>query len=165
MFDNRLAAGALLGKKLLASSVGADIVLGLARGGVAVAKTVAKTLEKPFDVLVVRKIGSPGNPELALGARVPEGQPVNVQGKRVILVDDGAATGASMYEAIRWARQHDAAHIIAALPIAPPDVVHALQALADNVVVLETPDDFQAVGAYYKDFSQMTDKDVVQLLA
>ena len=165
VFDTRLRAGELLGNKLLETSIGVDLVLGLSHGGVAVAKPVAAALKKPVEVLVIKKIGTPGDPELATGAWVPEGQPLDIQDKNILLVDDGAATGASMYEAIRWVRQHKAKDVIVALPVAPSDVVATLQTLVSKVIVLEAPEDFRAVGAYYKNFPQLTDKDVVQLLA
>jgi len=153
-----------LGKELISRHITADIVIGIAHGGVVVASGVSEILQKPFDVLVVKKIGSPGNPELAIGARVPEGQTLDVGGKTIILTDDGAATGSTMEAAINWVTQHKAKKIIVALPVAPPDVVHTLRMLADEVIILETPDTFGAVGEFYRDFTQVTDEDVVQLL-
>jgi putative phosphoribosyl transferase len=165
VFTDRFEAGRLLGKQLLKFSFGADIIIGLARGGAAVASGISKVIQKPFDVLVVKKIGSPGNPELAIGARVPEGQTLNVRGKSVIVTDDGAATGATMYAAVRWVKERRAKKILVALPVAPPDVVARLQTLVGDVIVLERPADFGAVGEFYRDFTQVTDEDVVQLLS
>ena len=164
VFTDRTEAGRLLGKKLLDASIPADIVVGLARGGVVVSNALSNVLHIPHDVLVVKKIGSPGNPELAIGAVVPEGQLLNIRDKTVILTDDGAATGATMYAAIDWAQKHKAKKIIVALPVAPPEVVAKLRTLASDVIVLETPADFGAVGQFYHDFTQVTDEDVVQLL-
>ena len=165
VFKDRFEAGRLLGRELLKFSIGADIIIGLARGGVVVAAGVARELHKPFDVLVVKKIGSPGNPEFAIGARVPEGQTIDVRGKTVILTDDGAATGFTMDAAVHWVSKHAAKKIIVALPVAPPDVVEKLQMLAGGVIVLEKPAHFGAVGQFYRDFTQVTDEDVVQLLS
>lgn len=165
VFEDRSEAGLLLVQELVKFSIPIDLIIGLARGGVMVAAGVAKVLQKPFDVLVVKKIGSPGNPELAIGAVVPEGQLLDIRGKTVILTDDGAATGATMYAAIRWAQKHKAKKIIVALPVAPPDVVAKLRMLADDVIVLEAPLDFGAVGQFYRHFPQLTDEEVVQLLS
>lgn len=165
MFTNRYDAGVRLGKELISRHVTADFIVGLARGGVVVSSALSSALHIPHGVLVVKKIGSPGNPELATGAIVPDGQSLDVRGKVIILTDDGAATGATIEAAIRWVRGHGVKKIIVALPVAPPDVVLTLQTLADTVIVLEKPDNFEAVGQFYRDFTQVTDRDVVQLLS
>ncbi|MCX6791452.1 MAG: phosphoribosyltransferase family protein [Candidatus Gottesmanbacteria bacterium] len=165
MFTNRTDAGLRLAKELLSYRGAVDLVIGLARGGVVVSAALSKVLHIPHDVLVVKKIGSPGNPEFAIGARVPEGQLLDVRNKTVILTDDGAATGATMEAAIRWVCKHNAKKIIVALPVAPPEIAAKLQTLAGDVIVLETPSDFGAVGQFYRDFTQVTDEDVVQLLS
>jgi len=165
MFRDRNDAGLRLGKELISYRSAVDLVIGLAHGGVAVSAVLSKVLHIPHNVLVVKKIGSPGNPELAVGARVPEGQQLDVRGKTIILTDDGAATGATMEAAIRWIAYHNAKKIIIALPVAPPDVVEKLHTLADDVIVLEKPVNFGAVGEFYRDFTQVTDRDVVQLLS
>lgn len=164
MFINRNDAGMRLGKELLSRRTAADCIVGLARGGVVISAALSKILHIPHDVLVVKKIGSPGNPELAVGARVPGGQTLDVKDKTVIITDDGAATGATMEAAIRWAKDHKAKKIIVALPVAPPEVAQKLRTFTCDVVVLETPSDFGAVGQFYRDFTQVTDEDVVQLL-
>lgn len=164
VFKDRFEAGLLLGQQLAKFSFPIDLIIGLARGGVAVAAQVAKVMGKPFDVLVVKKIGSPGNPELAIGARVPEGQRLDIRDKTIIITDDGAATGATMDAAIHWAREHKTKKIIVALPVAPPETVAKLRTLVGDVVVLEAPLDFSAVGQFYRNFSQVTDEEVVQLL-
>lgn len=165
MFTDRNDAGVRLGKELISRRITADLIVGLARGGVAVSAALSRVLHIPHDVLVVKKIGSPGNPELAIGACVPDGQQLDVSGKTIILTDDGAATGATMEAAIRWTTHHNAEKIIIALPVAPPDVVATLQTFANNVIVLEKPANFGAVGEFYRDFTQVTDRDVVQLLS
>jgi len=164
VFTNRTDAGLRLAKELLSYRGAVDLVIGLARGGVVVSSELSKVLHIPHDVLVVKKIGSPENPELAIGARVPHGQPLDIRDKTVILTDDGAATGATMYAAIRWAKKHEVKKILVALPVAPPDVVAKLRTLVRDVIVLEIPTDFSAVGQFYHDFTQVTDEDVVQLL-
>jgi predicted phosphoribosyltransferase len=130
---------------------------------VAVSVAVSNVLHIPQDVLMVKKIGTPGNPELAIGAQVPEGQLLDIRDKTIILTDDGAATGATMESAIRWAQDQNAKKIIVALPVAPPETAVKLQRLVNDVIILETPADFSAVGQYYRDFTQVTDEDVVQL--
>lgn len=165
MFTNRNDAGLRLGKELISRRITANLIVGLARGGVAVSAALSRVLHIPHDSLVVKKIGSPGNPEFAVGARVPQGQTLNVGDTTVILTDDGAATGATMESAIRWMRDHKSKKIIVALPVAPPDVVTKLHLLAEDVIVLETPLNFEAVGRFYRDFTQVTDEDMVQLLS
>lgn len=153
-----------LAKELLKYRGAVNLIIGLARGGVVVSAALSKALHIPHDALVVKKIGSPGNPELAIGARVPEGQSLDVQDKTVILTDDGAATGATMDAAIRWVKEHNAKKIIVALPVAPPEVAAKLQTIASDVIILETPADFYAVGQFYRKFPQLTDEEVVKLL-
>lgn len=163
MFTDRKEAGALLARAL-ESHPRVSAVIGLARGGVAISSVIAKHLGIPQYVLVVKKIGSPGNPELAAGARVPDGQSLDIGNKTVIIADDGAATGATMEAAVVWVRKHGARKVIVALPVAPPDVALTLRTRADDVVVLETPEYFGAVGQFYRNFPQLTDKDVIELL-
>jgi putative phosphoribosyl transferase len=165
MFIDRRHAGELLAKKLFERRCTADKIIGLVHGGVVISSEISRMLGIPHEGLIVKKIGSPGNPELAVGAVVPEGQRLDIKNKSVILADDGAATGATMGAAIRWAGKHNAKKIIVALPVAPPDVAAKLRELAKDVIILETPADFNAVGQYYRDFIQVTDEDVVQLLS
>ncbi len=89
---------------------------------------------------------------------------ISVKGKRVILVDDGVATGASMYLAAQALRQEGAREIIIAVPVAPPDALALLKEVADRVVVVDVPVDFMAVGQYYRDFHQLSDEEVMDLL-
>jgi predicted phosphoribosyltransferase len=164
MYTNRQDAGRQLATKLLSGRYTADIVVGLARGGVAISREISRTLQIPQDDLVVNKIGSPENSELAVGAEVPSGQQLAIRDKRVILADDGAATGETMGAAIQWIKDSGAKKITIALPVAPPDTAERLKALADDVIVLETPLDFGAVGEFYLQFPQLTNQDVVILL-
>jgi predicted phosphoribosyltransferase len=176
------------------------MVVGLARGGVPVAAEVADALQLPIGVLVVRKLGWPGQQELAMGAMtsagmrllepgsVPdavlqeaafrEGQtlarreeryrafapPPEVRGLRVLLVDDGLATGASMLAAIAWARKQGATEVVVAVPVAPASTCEEVAREADELVVLLQPSDFVAVGQFYEDFEQVTDEAVESCL-
>jgi putative phosphoribosyl transferase len=207
-FKDRNQAGALLAERLVA--LGYDrqpklLVFGLPRGGVPVAFQVARRLGAPLDVWVVRKLGTPGHEELAMGAIASGGGRVlnqeivdslqvsadtlaaveqqqqaelqrrerlyrgnrpfpDLKGKTVLLVDDGLATGATMKAAIAAARQHHPARLVVAVPVAPPDTVAQIQALVDEVVCLETPAFFQAVGLWYEHFPQTSDEEVLALL-
>ena len=89
----------------------------------------------------------------------------DVAHRTVILVDDGLATGASMHAAILALRERVPRRLIVAVPVAPADTCAALEPLADNLVVLATPDPFRGVGAWYADFSQISDDEVRSLLA
>ncbi len=206
IFRTRQEAGQLLARTL-ADYAGRDdaVVLGLPRGGVPVAAEVARALKMPLDVLVVRKLGAPGQEELAIGAIGEGGVRVlnerlvrdlglsseaidrivareehelerrvtayrgghvalEVEGKTVIAVDDGVATGATMRAGLQTLRALGAARIIAAAPVGAADSVAALEEDADEVVVLETPAWFSAVGQWYEDFGQTTDEEVRDLL-
>jgi putative phosphoribosyl transferase len=211
-FPDRRAAGRLLAEQVNAA-VALDhwaertVVLGLPRGGVAVAKQVAIVLGLPMDVIVTRKIGYPPQPELGVGA-IAEGltQPVYdpvlldrlalspsglaavaaaeqaelarrvrvyrggnplplVAGWCVIVVDDGLATGVTARAALRSLRAAQAEHLVLAVPVAPPAAASWLNAEADQVIILATPRRFASVGGCYKSFGQLTDADVLALLA
>jgi predicted phosphoribosyltransferase len=207
VFRNRTEAGRHLARALGDYAGREDlIVLGLPRGGVPVAAEVARVLGAPLDVLVVRKLGAPGQEELALGA-IGEGgvrvlnerlvrdlglsreaidriaarekselerrvtayrgghEALDVEGKTVIVVDDGVATGATMRAGLQTLRVLGAAKIIAAAPVGAADSVALVENDADEVVVLETPAWFSAVGQWYEDFGQTTDDEVRALLA
>ncbi len=84
--------------------------------------------------------------------------------RTVILVDDGIATGATMRAALRAARAAGAARIVLAVPVAPEDALGAFAPLADEIVCLETPPGFYAVGAHYRDFTQVADAEVTEIL-
>jgi putative phosphoribosyl transferase len=203
-FLNRADAGRRLGKRL-AGLRGRDVVvLGLPRGGVPVAFEVAKALEAPLDVIVVRKLGVPFQPEVAMGAigegnvrvldprtmsmarvsqedlqqverqervllesrvaRFRQGRPrLDLTGRTAVIVDDGIATGSTAKAACQVARQLGAATVILAVPVAPARSIVELKE-PDDVVCLLSPQDFQAVGYYYHDFSPTEDGEVVQLL-
>ena len=205
-FRDRTDAGRRLAAELARFREEDVVVVGLPRGGVPVAAEVAAALNAPLDVLVVRKLGVPYQPELGMGAigeddvrvlnpevihtaRVTEQDIAAVETseraelsrraqryrgdrprltldeKTVIVVDDGVATGGSALAAIKVARAHGAGRVVLAVPVAPPETVQTLQAEADEVICLETPAWFRAVGAWYDDFSATTDDEVVTILA
>jgi len=206
VFENRSAAGVALGRELQKRLRRQPIlVLGLPRGGVPVAYEAACLLNAPLDVMLVRKIGMPGQPELAIGAiatgnivvhepavaqdilnlgavfdRLVEDQrqelarrewvyraglgPLDLEGKTVVLVDDGLATGSTMLAAVRAARQAGAASIVVGAPVASQDAAKLVEAEADDVVILETPASMFAIGMWYRDFDQLEDAEVVRLL-
>jgi putative phosphoribosyl transferase len=206
-FKDRRDAGRQLGAALMHLKVAHPLVLALPRGGVPVAYEVAQALDAPLDVLLVRKIGAPGFPELGLGAVVdgerprcvmnqsvleqvrpsPEyieaevqhqvgeierrrklyrgdRSPAHLQGRTVIVVDDGIATGGTMKIALTALSQAGVGRLVFAVPVAPPEVLPGIHALADEGVCLRSPRHFRAVSPYYEDFEQTTDEDVIALL-
>jgi predicted phosphoribosyltransferase len=206
-FADRRAAGAVLAYRLKQFAKRGDVVvLALPRGGVPVGYEVARVLSAPLDVFVVRKLGLPGHPELAMGAIASgdvrvlnedvldsypvsqaaidavtrterlelerrerayrDGRPlVPVQGRIAILVDDGLATGSTMWAAVVAVRRLQPARVVVAVPVGAEETCEALRKVADDVVCALTPEPFQAVGLWYVDFSQTTDDEVRQLLA
>ncbi len=206
-FANRVRAGRLLGEALRAYSQRRDvIVLALPRGGVPVAFEIVAAIHAPLDLMLVRKLGTPGHVELAMGAIALGGVKVmnsdvveagsiseaaieavvrreraelerrqrayrggrpapRVEGRCVILVDDGLATGATMRAAVQAVRHQQPARIVVAVPVAPPDTIAALRGEADEVVCLATPEPFMAIGGWYEDFPQTSDDEVRELLA
>jgi len=205
IFADRIDAGERLAKSLMRLAGSECVVLAIPRGGVIVGEVIARELGAPLDVVVPRKIGAPGNPELAIGAVAPGirvldprmvgalgvtdrylereiaeqeaeierrqhayrgGRPPQpVEGRVAIVVDDGVATGSTAVAALRWARARGAERVVLAVPVAPPQSLERLRAEADEVVVLETPQPFLAVGEWYRDFDQTTDAQVVSALA
>ena len=205
VFRDRADAGERLGAALGALRSADPVVLGLPRGGVPVAARVASALGAPLDVIVVRKLGAPMQPELAVGAigedgvrvvnddvmrltgttaaelaRVEERERMvldrrvagvraarpreSLDGRTALIVDDGIATGATMRAAVQVARAHGARRVVVAAPVAPPEVVDMLGRVADEVVVLDEPANFEAVGKWYRHFDVVTDEAVVELL-
>jgi putative phosphoribosyl transferase len=204
-FLDRADAGRRLAGKLMRLRGAGIVVLGLPRGGIPVAFEVAQALNTVLDVIVVRKVGLPIQPELAMGAigedgvrivnqyvvigeRITESEFIRVEerervelerrarrfrgdrpraplaGRTAVIVDDGIATGSTARAACQVARAHGAARVVLAVPVAPRAAIPGLSSVADEVVCLETPDRFMAIGQWYSDFSQTSDEEVVALL-
>lgn len=206
-FRDRADAGRALAAALAAWREQADVlVLALPRGGVPVAYEVASALALRLDLMLVRKLGTPGHKEMAMGAiasgcvRVLNDDLIRglyispaaidavaqqevlelrrrdlayrgkrpapaVTGQRVILVDDGLATGATMRAAIAAVRLQSPAHIAVAVPVAPVETLAMLRPLVDQLICLLTPAPFFSVGQWYRDFAQTTDEEVKTLLS
>jgi putative phosphoribosyl transferase len=205
-FRDRSDAGRQLAAWLTGLRAELPVVVALPRGGVPVAAEIARDLQAPLDVLVVRKLGHPSQPELGIGAigeggavvvnrelvdqlRVSQaalaevrareeaelarrvaryrrdGDQVPMTGRTVVLVDDGLATGFTARAAIDVLRHLGARRVVLAVPVAPADTVEELRTLADDVVCLETPDPFRAIGEWYDDFRQVSDEEVADGLA
>ena len=205
MFTDRRQAGRELARALHRFTERDPIVLALPRGGVPVGDEVARALGADFDVLIVRKLGAPSNPEFAFGA-VGEGGTVviddvtvrdlhldgatrdriisaasseidrrvdayrhgrelpSLDGRTVIIVDDGLATGSTAAAGIEVVRSLGAAHIILAVPTGSAQAVNALRQRCDELVCLEQPPWFGSVGAQYESFPQLSDADVTLAL-
>jgi putative phosphoribosyl transferase len=205
-FANRTDAGEVLAERVRDLMLTDPVVLALPRGGVPVAYQVAQVLGAPLEVVVARKVGAPGQPELGIGA-IAEGNtsPVasslaaqlgvddrrfallaeaeqaeldrrvaryrgdrplpEMEGRDVVLVDDGLATGVTAEAALRSLRRHRPRTLVLAVPVAAPDSVRRLAGAADRIVYVHAPHDFRAVGAWYQDFDQTTDGEVLDLLA
>jgi putative phosphoribosyl transferase len=205
-FSDRREAGRVLSTRLAAYAGRSDVVvLALPRGGVPVAAEVAAALGAPLDVFVVRKLGVPYQPELAMGAiasggvrvvndeviaaaritpvmlesvtRVEQrelerrelayrnGRPaVPLKDKVAILVDDGLATGSTMRAAVEAVRRLQPSRVVVAVPVGAPETCRGLALMADDVICVEMPVPFSAVGLWYEDFSQTTDDEVRALL-
>ncbi len=206
MYASREEAGRKLGAALsFLKGNGGVTVLAIPRGGVVVARQVADLIGAPLDVIITRKIGAPGNPELAIGAVNQEGQvtldtglvhvlgvpddyivkeaakqteevrsrvrsyrgdepPPPLEGKTVVIVDDGIATGSTARAAVESVRTRGPAAVIVAAPVGSEEATEELSRVADRVVCLSTPEPFYAIGAFYENFEQVDDKTVRTLL-
>src|SRR5579883_2818777 len=207
-FRDRAEAGRGLAKALAGYKDEHPVVLALVRGGAPVAAEIARALEAPLDLILVRKIGVPYQPELAMGAvadgaspltvrnedviavaGVSEGEfaairdrelaeihrrrqkylagraPIRLAGKTVIVVDDGVATGATTRAALRATRRQNPAKLVLAAPVAASAALRDLRGEADEIVCLEEYERFGAIGAFYRDFRQLSDEDVAAILA
>ncbi|HTT78408.1 MAG TPA: phosphoribosyltransferase family protein [Stellaceae bacterium] len=215
MFRDRKEAGERLAALLVHLKGEDSVVLALPRGGVAIGAAVAQALGAPLDIVLVRKIGVPWQPELALGAvwepapakagdagpevfidqrmaaalAIPADYvtaetarqtaelerrralycagrpPVEIAGKTAIVVDDGIATGATMRVALRAVRRRGPQRLVLAAPVAAAETLAALVAEADETVCVATPQGLGAIGFYYDDFHQLSDDEVIALLA
>jgi len=207
VFESRTDAGRQLGHALQRLRPQHPVVVALPRGGVPVAAEVARVLDAPLDLLLVRKIGAPSQPELAVAAVAEGNEPaleidagtlaqsgasmeyvrrelphqwqeikrrrrlylkerasMDLHGRTAVLVDDGVATGTTVRAAIQALRRRGPARLVLAVPVAPQSQVIALAARVDEVVCLSAPVWFGSVGEHYRDFSQTTDDEVVQLM-
>ena len=206
-FKNRRSAGKILAGRVRELKPADPVVLAMPRGGVPVGLEVAKALNAPLDLVLVRKIGVPYQPELAAAAVVDGGRPeivvnddvmqmagitrdyiderakealaeierrrhvylegrprVPLDGRTLIIVDDGIATGASIRAAIAALKRRSPQRLILAIPVAPADTIQVLRRQVDDVVCLETPDPFYAIGMHFDDFHQVPDDEVIQLM-
>jgi len=203
-FNDRVEAGNLLARELEQSRGKSPVILGVPRGGVVVAREVADVLAGDLDIVLSRKLGTPGHPELAMGSLAEDGTvflnedvvsslgvrdavqrerdhqmteirrrsdlirrtipKIALKGRIVVVVDDGAATGATMQAALWAARHEDPQRLIAAVPVASDHALQRLSQVADEVVCLRKPALFYAVGQAYREFSQVEDNDVLRLL-
>ena len=207
VFQDRSDAGRRLARALGRYKNGHPVVLALPRGGVPVAAEVAQALDAPLDLVIVRKIGVPAQPELAAGAVVDGARPIvvrnediiriagvserefericadelaeiarrrqrylgqrpraEVEGRVAIVVDDGIATGATMKAALQATRERAPQQLVLAVPVAPPEAIGELRPLVDDLVCLETPSLFGAIGYFYNDFRQVEDEEVISIL-
>ena len=206
-FKDRSDAGRKLAKALASYKDQEPVILALPRGGVPVAAEVATMLNAALDLILVRKVGVPFQPELAMGAVVDGGAPiivrnddviglagidksdfkaicdselaeierrrqrylgsrerVDISGRTAIVIDDGVATGATTRAALRATRMRNPKKLVLAVPVAPTDSLAALRSDADDVICLEDYEFFGAIGAYYADFSQVPDEEVIEML-
>jgi predicted phosphoribosyltransferase len=207
-FADRRQAGRQLAAALKELDLHDPVIYALPRGGVPVGFEVAAALKAPLDLLLVRKIGAPYQPELAVGAIVDGAEPevvlnddivaatgadaaylarertralheierrravygraekaVDPTGHDAVIVDDGLATGATALVAVHALKRRGARRVLVATPVAPPDTVERLQRDADEVICLAQPEAFGGVSAFYDDFHQLDDDEVVALLA
>jgi putative phosphoribosyl transferase len=208
IFADRVEAGRALAERLVEKKYEKPVVLALPRGGVPVAAEVAKALGAPLDIILVRKIGVPSQPELAVAAVVDGEHPelvvnedvqrlahvsdeeierakarelaeierrralylqgrarVPIEGATVIVIDDGIATGATVRAALKSLRRGKPKKLVLAVAVAPPDAIAMLRAEVDEIICLETPEPFYAIGIYYRDFGQVSDQEVIALLS
>ena len=204
-FANRQDAGRRLAERLLPLADEHPVVVALPRGGVPVAKEIATALGAPLEILAVRKLGAPHNPEYGIGAVAEDGTcvidaeavavlginggvldsivaretaelrrrvtayrgdrpPLALEGRAVIVVDDGVATGVTDTAALRAVRRQSPRRVILAVPVCPPDSAAKLRDEADEVVCLLMPPLLYGVGQWYRDFSQVSDREVTSAL-
>ncbi len=218
IFQDRIDAGKRLAKKL--SWLKQDqlkeerdrrqqsiVILAIPRGGVIIGDVIASELDARLDIIVSRKIGAPDNPELAIGAVMPDGsyflnqrlvnmlnvpqEYIQIQAyeqikeidrrlmayrgskeydneferKAVVLVDDGIATGATMTASAKWIKnKQQCKRLVIAVPVAPAEILDDLNQVADEVIVLYTPEPFIAIGRFYEDFAQVSDNEVKEIM-
>ena len=204
-YADRRQAARQLSESLAGYQAYCPLILGIPRGGVVVADTIARELKTDLDIVLTRKLGAPGNPELAIGAVAENGRihlqheiaekvgadedyieheiarqlveiearrqryrralpKVPVEGRTVILVDDGVATGATMQASLWAARDEGPKEVIIAVPVGAQDAIERLEHEADDVVCPYVPPYFYAIGQFYADFGQVDDEEVIEIL-
>jgi putative phosphoribosyl transferase len=202
-YADRRDAGRRLAERLSALAAEKPVVVALPRGGVPVAKEIADALDAPLEILAVRKLGSPQNPEYGIGAVAEDGTtvvdaeaaavvgvrngeldeivarevtelarrvrayrgdrpPLDLENRTVIVVDDGVATGLTDTAALRAVRRRRPRRLVLAVPVCSPDSLGRLRKEADEVVCLRTPPLLRGVSQYYRDFSQVSDEEVLR---
>jgi len=206
LFKDRLEAGERLAELLNDLKDEKCAVIAIPRGGVAVGYAVAIRLRAPLEVTVPRKIGAPGDPELAVGAVAEDGTIyveesiagvigvgedwIRIEAEReleevkrrievyrggkplpklneyvVLIVDDGVATGATVIATARFLKKLGSKRIIIAVPVAPPEILPKLSREVDDVRCVDTPTPFFAIGQFYRNFSQLSDSEVLEYLS
>jgi putative phosphoribosyl transferase len=204
-YANRRQAAERLSESLAGYRARRPVILGIPRGGVVVADTIARELDADLDIVLTRKLGAPDNPELAIGAVSENGRvylqrdiantvgadedyierererqlaeirarreryrsvlsKAPLQGRTVILVDDGVATGATMQASIWAARGEGPREIVVAVPVGAQEAIARLEREADSVVCPYVPAYFYAIGQFFEDFGQVDDREVMEIL-
>ncbi len=202
MIHDRIEAGQLLGKKLLAFNIIDPIVLAVPRGGVIVGHEIAKILRCKLDIVISKKITPPENPEYGIGAITYDGTPYkgenwqryanranfddeltkkkkevkrrleeyrgntdyNLDKKTVIVVDDGIATGSTVFAILNWLVNQKTGKILLAIPVIPADTYKIIERKVSSIFVLYIPTEFSAVGQFYEQFDQVSDQEVKEIL-
>jgi putative phosphoribosyl transferase len=203
IFRDRVDAAKKLATALAFYKAERPVVYALPRGGVVLGAEIARSLEAPLDLIIVRKVGHPFSPEYAIAAVAEDGHtvvnqlevnridkewfeenlqierqearrrrerytrgrdPISAADRVAIIVDDGLATGLTMFGAIQEIRHSSPRKIVVAVPVAPPQTVQELKRVADDVVVLYVTANFGAIGSFYSRFDQVSDEEVIALL-
>ena len=202
MFQDRTDAGIRLAEKLTFYKDQDVVVLAIPRGGLPLGAIVAKALNAPLDVALIKKIGHPNNKEYAIGAvslesvitsdtvNIPKsyieeetswirellkkryqqyyknGKPHDLKNKVVILVDDGIATGNTLLATVELVFKQKPKSIVVAIPVAPHSSINKVEnsPYVNEVICLQMPHNFRAVGQFYEEFDTVSDEEAIQIL-